>query len=263
MPLSDKIRAEVFRRDKAICAFSGKSLWLLDYGLTPFGQPDWADHVRPESRGGHSRAENLVCASYLMNWKKRANSSDNVYFFREGRPTDHYLYFSGSVSDEIASNIQRLSDLQDSDWYFNRALSHILIYLHAWYWDEKVTRDIGYWCKAALVKLNRWRRAGGSIQSLKSRGLIHSAKIPEMPLLLSLADAEDIRSITRIAKRAQRFYCANSDAFWEFIFAANPSSRRKVIERARRNPRVNPQVVAHMRQNARIFRDHEPIVTEV
>ena len=41
MPLTDKLRAAVFARDKGICAFSGLSLWLLDYGTSPIGQGDW------------------------------------------------------------------------------------------------------------------------------------------------------------------------------------------------------------------------------
>src|SRR5215211_6133145 len=47
MPLTDKLRAAVFARDKGICAFSNLSVWMLDYGTAPFGHPDWADHIKP------------------------------------------------------------------------------------------------------------------------------------------------------------------------------------------------------------------------
>ena len=31
MALTDRLRAEVYARDKGICSFSGVSLWVLDY----------------------------------------------------------------------------------------------------------------------------------------------------------------------------------------------------------------------------------------
>ncbi len=32
---TDRQKAEIFVRDRALCCFSGKSLWALDYGAGP------------------------------------------------------------------------------------------------------------------------------------------------------------------------------------------------------------------------------------
>ena len=58
MAVTDAMRAKVFARDKGICAFSGLSLWILDYS-TPISHHDWVDHVRPASRGGKKNVELL------------------------------------------------------------------------------------------------------------------------------------------------------------------------------------------------------------
>jgi hypothetical protein len=92
MALGDAVRAAVYERDKAICAFSGVSLWLLDYGALPGFPGDWPDHIRPASRGGKDTPENLVCASHFYNEKKRNNGRDNAYLFTNGRPTDIFFW---------------------------------------------------------------------------------------------------------------------------------------------------------------------------
>ena len=98
MALNDNLRAAVYGRDKAICSFSGLSLWLLDCGTAPFGQPDWVDHVKPVSRGGADALENLVCASFFHNSKKTNNGSDTGYLFRQGQSTETFFWNHGVIS---------------------------------------------------------------------------------------------------------------------------------------------------------------------
>jgi 5-methylcytosine-specific restriction endonuclease McrA len=97
MPLTDKLRAAVFARDRGICGFSGLSLWLLDYGTSPIGQADWPDHIVPVSRGGKDTLDNLVCASHVYNRKKLNNTRDRVYLFRNGQPTEDFFWIHGEL----------------------------------------------------------------------------------------------------------------------------------------------------------------------
>ncbi len=84
--LTDDMRAKVFIRDRATCAFSGISLWLLDYGAAP-GEEDWPDHILPVARKGTNDLDNLVCASAEYNFAKRVNTTSNLFLYRSGLPT--------------------------------------------------------------------------------------------------------------------------------------------------------------------------------
>ena len=161
MPLTDKLRAAVFARDKGICAFSGLSLWLLDYGTAPFGQPDWPDHIRPVSSGGKDAVDNLVCASYFHNRKKLNNGSDRSYLFRDGRPTADFFWTHGELSDAQATALRRHACLTETDWYFNRALYNVRIGLHDEATGFIAVRDRDYWLAAARKRLVAWRRLSG------------------------------------------------------------------------------------------------------
>jgi hypothetical protein len=89
---TDAQRAEIFCLDRATCSFSGRSLWILDYGLDPTYAIDWADHVKPSSRGGRSAVDNGAAAGWLHNYL-RGDSHRRLYLFRRGRPTSEAVYF--------------------------------------------------------------------------------------------------------------------------------------------------------------------------
>jgi hypothetical protein len=149
--LTDKLRAAVFARDKAICSFSGLSLWLLDYGTAPFAQPDWADHIKPVSRGGKDTLDNLVCASFFYNSKKTNNGSDTQYLFRDGQPTDAFFWNHGYLSREQGVILRRHETICESDWYFNRAIYNLTC---AMITDGSVvTRSPAYWQQSAYKRL--------------------------------------------------------------------------------------------------------------
>lgn len=57
-------RAEIFVLDRGTCSYSGRSLWIADYGIDPSYAIDWADHIVPASRGGKSTGS-LVDRSML------------------------------------------------------------------------------------------------------------------------------------------------------------------------------------------------------
>ena len=71
---TDGEKAVLFALGKAMCAYTGRNLWILDYGADPNYQPDWADHVVPVSKGGASTLDNGVCACVEANSDKRTSA---------------------------------------------------------------------------------------------------------------------------------------------------------------------------------------------
>jgi hypothetical protein len=120
---SDKQKSLIYERDRAICAFSGKSLWILDYGVNPLWDMDWADHIKPSKRGGESSLKNGICSGAFFNSKKRDNSWDNIYFFKDGKPTSHYYFVHGEISENLGKILIRNKSIHFSDWYLNRAFA--------------------------------------------------------------------------------------------------------------------------------------------
>ena len=192
MALSDNIRAKVFFRDKGICAFSGLSLWILDYG-TPIWHHDWVDHIKPVSRGGDGALDNLVCASFFHNGKKRNNGADNSYLFRDGEPTDLFFWNHGEVSSEQADLIRRHRALKESDWYLNRALSRVMIALRNEWNVVVAVRTPEYWLSAAAKSFEGWRRHGGdaSVEAFDRRGLVKYPDAPDVQIMLAMSTARE------------------------------------------------------------------------
>src|SRR6185369_4434588 len=153
---SDKQKAAIYQRDKAICAFSGKSLWILDYGVTPLWDMDWVDHIKPSKRGGESTVENGICASAFYNSKKSDNSRDNAYLFKDGIPTANYYYCHGDIPSEIARILNRNKSLHYSDWYLNRAFARFNLILGRMRRKDRGMADVRgeeYYAKASLKML--------------------------------------------------------------------------------------------------------------
>lgn len=251
MPLTDKLRAAVFARDKGICAFSGLSLWLLDYGTAPFGQPDWPDHIVPVARGGSDRLDNLVCASFFYNVKKLSNGGDRSYLFREGRPTEDFFMNHGELSDAQAVALRRHACLTEADWYFNRVLYNIRVAL----WNEAdravVTRDRAYWLRSANKRLETWRKlAGGAdARSFIERGLVRFPTAPDVKLLLSLVTA-DRQELLRICRRLLPHFRANRGMLFRFIRAKDDRARAQVVADARRHALTTAPLLQVLKHNA-------------
>jgi len=233
MSLTDKLRAAAFARDKGICAFSGLSLWLLDYGTAPFGQPDWADHIRPKSRGGKDTLDNLVCASYFYNQKKLNNSGDRSYLFQNGRPTEAFFEVHGELSGSQTKTLLRHAALTESDWYFNRCLFNLRVALANQYWNFDARRTASYWQRSAYKRLVAWRRISGkaNAQTFLQRKLVTWKEAPDVQLMLSLATADPL-GLERTYGRLAVYYRANADAFDAFNRAETHLKREAVLRRA-------------------------------
>jgi hypothetical protein len=174
MGLSDNLRAGVFARDKAICSFSGLSLWQLDYGTAPFAQPDWPDHIKPVSRGGRDKLENLACASFFYNSKKANNGSDKAYLFRNGQPTEAFFWNHGYISAEQAIILRRHKDICEYDWYFNRAIYNLKCAMQDNWLRSAAVRTPQYWQGSAYKRLTIWRQKTTADQrNFVRRGLVN------------------------------------------------------------------------------------------
>jgi hypothetical protein len=257
MALTDKLRAAVFARDKGICAFSGLSLWILDQG-TPIWNHDWPDHIKPVSRGGKDTLDNLVCASFFYNRKKLNSGGDTSYFFREGRPTEQFFWVHGELTEEQGERLSRYRSLQESDWYFNRALSDLLIALNReWFSPDQIfVRKAEYWRRAAHKKLRTWRGKVGATDadSFIRRGLVRYPDAADIRLMLLLADADDAQ-VGDIYERLKIYYDANAKCLDEFSRASGMAGRRSALLKAERDPSTTEPLLALLRRNAERLAD--------
>jgi len=250
MPLTDKLRAAVFARDKGICAFSGLSLWMLDYGTAPFGHPDWPDHIVPVSRGGKDTLDNLVCASFFHNRKKLNNTSDRNYLFRNGAPTNMFFQTHGEVSDPQAQLLQRHARIIEADWHFNRALFNIRVALDDEAYGADVVRGRGYWLASAYKRLSTWRKISddANVASFGRRGLIRYPSAPDVKLMLSLATADEPRMLS-VYRQLLRHYRANRKVLDRFCHARTDQARMEALI-VGRNALATAPLIKPLRLNA-------------
>ena len=246
--MDDKLRAAVYARDKGICAFSGLSLWLLDYCTAPFAHYDWADHIKPRSRGGSDTINNLVCASFFHNRKKLNNGSDVQYLFKGGRPTELFFWTHGEISLEQSRLLSRNQALGESDWYFNRAVFNFLIALDNEYRRATVSRDKSYWLASAWKRLTNWRKLDGRGSSFAERGLLRFPKAADTKLILSLADARE-QDLPKIFKLLASHYRANNTVLDRFLRAPTAEGRIAILQNAKNSGRATEPLLATLRNN--------------
>jgi hypothetical protein len=246
---SYQTKAEIFRRDRGTCAFTGACCWILDHGATWLAIVDWVDHVQPSTKRGPSTLDNGVCASWKANQRKSANGRDRQYWFRNGYPTAHFIEEGGVLSPDLIDQLKRLKNLQPSDWYFNKALHNLLLAFDRRYVPNDYDRNFEYYCEAVLSFLNEWRKAlnrDKDKKSMEARGVLKRPLTKDMRLMLDLREAKTLFDVKRIAGRLGPIYRANYNAFYAFVNAATSAGRRSVLLRSRNNPLVTTRVVRQM-----------------
>jgi hypothetical protein len=254
MGLTDNLRAAVFARDKAICSFSGLSLWLLDYRTAPFAQPDWADHIKPVSRGGNDTLENLVCASFFYNSKKTNNGSDTAYLFRDGQPTEIFFWNHGYLSTEQAVIMRRHAKLCETDWYFNRAIYNLSCAMHDNWLRSASVRTPEYWQRSAYKRLAIWRqKATPKERGFLKRSLVRFPDAPDVQLLLELADA-DFPQLQKIYKKRCRYYNANANVLDAFAGTSDAQRRTQIIRHAGDRGLVTEPLLHSLHANLNLLR---------
>lgn len=205
----DSQKAAIFVRDRALCCYSGKVLWLLDAGATQHFAADWADHVVPVALGGPSTIENGVCATWGPNKAKGASPIAPPLLFCAGRPTEHFFRKQGAMPAELSASIGRFEALHPSDWYFNRALYRLLLgvrYLHDGV--GRRTRDDRYYCKATMAALRDWqchvRRE--RVPSLEARGLAPLEPRADQQIMLDLRSMTQPEPVLAAMRKLLRWY---------------------------------------------------------
>lgn len=109
MPLSKKIRFEVFKRDRFVCAYCGS---------TPPKVVLEIDHIKPKSSGGNDDINNLTTACFDCNRGKRHTELDKIPFklqenlevLREQQDQiEEYYKFLSKNEQRIKKDIQEIN----------------------------------------------------------------------------------------------------------------------------------------------------------
>lgn len=202
---TDQQKAEIFVLDRALCSFSGKSLWLLDHGAAP-SSVDWVDHIDPAAKGGTADVSNGACSSWLYNWARR-DQKNPIYLFNRGKPTEDFFTYFGIVPETTAEHLHRFATLHWSDWYFNRAVFHVL--LSAGQLGQRrldgapFTRNREYWAKAALRCLEKWSDGASETTSFRKRKLAPRSPWQDQQALLELTSASSVMAV----KKSSLIWC--------------------------------------------------------
>jgi hypothetical protein len=250
--MNDALRAAVFARDKAICSFSGLSVWYLDYGAAPFSHADWVDHVKPKSRGGQDTLDNLVCASFFYNRKKLNNGSDSEYLFSGGSPTETFFFTHGEISPQQAALLESHKQIHPSDWYFNRAIFNIMVAIGDELAKANVVRTSEYWLGSARKRMDAWKKLSKGVPSFKSRRLVRFPNAEDVKLMLSLCDASD-QEWKKIYKELLKFARINHRAVSRFVRADRPKMRREVIRKLRNENSATAPTMDVLSKNVRLL----------
>jgi len=239
-------KAEIYSRDRATCAFSGISLWFLDFGIRSNWQVDWVDHILPSAAGGNADLTNGICASQAFNAKKRDNTADNVYFVQDGRITKKFVEIFGTPSNSLLEQLDRLKSIEPADWYFNRCLSSLFVGFdwrcNVEFNNKTEKRDDMYWFKSAWKRLQLYNKKRQSLNILE-RGLVK--KNPPFGTL-KLLELETIVSQDEFFKWIENIYPIYRESYKimnEYFALDSNGSRRILLEKAKDIKNLHPEVV--------------------
>jgi hypothetical protein len=239
---SDEQRAEIFVLDRAVCSYSGRSLWIADYGIDPGYHIDWADHIVPASRGGKSIVENGVAASWLYNYL-RGNGRQRLVLFHRGLPTADHTIHIGVIDPAVAAHLHRFRALHASDWLLNRAMWHVWIALtfeHQRQQGLSRSRDYNYYAGAALKCLIKWRRLveNDSVGSWEQRGLVSPTAEADQQQMLEIRRSTSTRLLVETMKDLFPSYEATAKAMFSLCNAKSAATIGGVINRVESHKRI-------------------------
>lgn len=250
---SDQQKAEIFVLDKAMCCMTGKSLWLMDYGAAPSFR-DWVDHIRPAALGGDAEIENGACMSWYQNYMKRDDQSQatNFLFFR-GMPTPRFYFLNERIPDDIAAHMKRFARLHWSDWFFNRAVSHVLIAANQTNLKrksgEKFSRGPDYWAKAALKALDKWRKGSCDTSTMARRGLIPGPLSEDRKALFLLTEITNLRELLAVIHDLVPFVRESDLAMRLMRDIQDQTQAKELLSLIRINQYVVPRVRRNVKHN--------------
>ena len=255
---SDEQRAEIFVLDRATCCYSGRSLWIADYGIDPSYQIDWADHIVPASRGGKSIVENGAAASCLYNYL-RGNGRQKLVFFRRGLPTADHKFHVGVIDPAVIAQLHRFRALHLADWFLNRAMWHVWIGItleHERQQGLSRSRDYNYYAGAALKCLTKWLRLveKDSVGTWEQRGLVSPTPEADQQQLLEIRQSTSTRSLVEMMKDLFPVYDATAKAMLSLCDAKNAATISRIMSRVESHKRIPRRIRKRLMQYAKSLR---------
>lgn len=239
LEFTDKQKAFIFQRDKGLCAFSGKILWILHYWASYLYDEDWVDHIKPAMKWWDNSTENWICASSFFNAKKKDNSHDNKYLFFAWKTTEYFYIANWYFNEELSNYITNIPKLKISDWYFNRALSKLMVWVDTLCnnTDKKwnpIKRDVNYWCSASFKKLKEWRKISKNelyTDFINRLNINIELLWDDQKIMLEIINANNVDDIINIANKLLNYY-KNSIKYFKEI---NNIKNKKELEHLEQN----------------------------
>ena len=252
---TDRQRAEIFVLDRALCSFTGKSLWRLDYGAAP-SSADQIDHIKPAAKGGKADIANGACASWLYNWARRSQETP-IYLFQRGKPTVDFFTHHGVIPDGIAEHLRRFTALHWSDYYFNRAVSCVLAAANQQGQrrvnGEQFSRNREYWATNALQHLEKWSAGTPETTPFHSRNLVPASPWKDHMALLELTSASSVAAVKKIIARLVPYTRQSWYAMEFMAHLKDAPDARAFLKEVARDPYIVPRVKEAIQHNVRLL----------
>jgi hypothetical protein len=201
LDFKDRQKAELYAREKAICAYCGTDLWKLRHGANPTIDHDWADHIRPAAKGGDNSLANGMCICSSCNSKKGDNTRDKAYWYQGGKPTGHLIHRFDRLNPVVLSALRANSQVHWTDWYLNRGLCMLSLAIgqarEASRGEQRFVRDTTYWAKAAFKRFQEWRRyrQAEGVSHPRERGLMPDHLEPDHQLFIQASEAASLEEV--------------------------------------------------------------------
>ena len=252
---TDRQRAEIFVLDHALCSFTGKSLWLLDYGAAPSSVVQ-VDHIKPAAKGGTADIANGACASWLYNWARRSQEIP-IYLFQRGKPTADFFTYHGIIPDDIAEHLHRFAALHWSDWYFKSAVSCVLTAANLqnqWRVNgEQFSRNREYWATRAMLYLEKWSTGTPETTPFHSRNLVPKSPWKDHKALLELTSVSSLAEVKKIIARLVPYVRESWNAMLCMAHLKNTADAHAFTKEVARNSYIVPRVKEAIRHNVRLL----------
>jgi hypothetical protein len=231
---ADRREAEGFVRDRALCPYTGKNLWLFDYGAAP----ELGERTADDATFAGERAAAPDDADQAIPPRR-------IYVFDEGFwRRDAFWIFDGA-REPIVEHMRRFAALRISDWYVNRAIADIRraatesnpIALDD-FWSPEGAR--GQLCRAALARLAQWRALAQAEEpgSLERRGLLPREMGPDHAILLECLRAETVEDLVAAAFLLSPYVAASFRAVADLRGLSGETALRSHLARVSADPYV-------------------------
>lgn len=265
---NDQQRAEIFRRGRGVCAFCGKNLWILDEGISPFSDQDWADHIRPVTSKGESSEGNGICACSTCNSKKSNNSRDKLYILtKNGRPSYyHYVWSRAQLDETMADSLSRHSELELKDWFLNRAFSNAFWHMNNLWEAVNRKRRKKHWYGASWTFLKKWKRELGdmkpaeAVRDLRRRGLIPFHARSDIKQMTAVCTAGTKTECFRALDQLYEFFRDSHTAWFRFANALSLRQKRSVLASTMRKRHISQSTRFAMRQYLKVYSKHPDLL---